>query len=82
MPATDEFKTISPADNAFNIVQDADFAVPTKGIYVGASGNLQVIMVGGGTVTFVDIVAGVVHPLRIIQVLSAGTTATGLIGLT
>ena len=82
MPTKDEFGTIAPADNAFNIVQDTNLPVPTKGIYIGGTGSLQVQMVSGATVTFAGLAAGIVHPLRIIQVISAGTTATGLIGLT
>ena len=78
----EEFDRIAPADNAFDIVQDVNMPVPTKGVYVGVSGDLQVIMAGGAGVTFVGLAAGVVHPLRLIQVVSAGTTATGLIGLT
>jgi len=72
-----------PADHAFDITADDinDLDYVTRGIYVGGSGDLKVDMVGGETVTFLTIAAGVIHPLRVRRVYSTGTTATGIIGL-
>jgi len=73
----------APAASAVAITPDnsTDLTNHTRGIYVGATGTLKVDMVTGGTVTFVDPAAGVVHPLRVKRVYATGTTATGIIGL-
>lgn len=54
----------------------------TRGLYVGGTGDVAVKMVGdGGTVTFATVPAGVILPICVTQVLSTGTTATGIIAL-
>lgn len=60
---------------------EADLATSTRGLYVGASGDVKVTLVGGETVTLVDLAAGVVHPLRVQRVHSSDTDATGIVGL-
>jgi hypothetical protein len=64
--------------------------VATRGVYVGASGNVFVRMMGGANniistganAFFVGVVAGTVLPIRIDIVWSgANTTASNLIGL-
>ena len=51
-------------------------------VYVGGTGDVAVIPAGGDTaITFAGVPAGTVVPLVVKQVLAAGTTATGLIGL-
>jgi hypothetical protein len=84
----DNFETLasglhSPAKAAFSVTPNdsTDLAISSRGVYVGASGDLKVDMVGGGTVTFVGLAAGVVHPLRVKRIYSTGTTATGIIGV-
>ncbi|MEP4199312.1 MAG: hypothetical protein ABJL99_27110 [Aliishimia sp.] len=73
----------SPARDADPITPDdaTDLNAVTRGIFVGASGNLQVQMLSGQTVTFNNVQAGVVYPLRVARVLATGTTAAGLIAL-
>jgi len=73
----------SPASNAFAITphDTNDLAIMTRGIYVGASGDLKVTLSGGTTVTFVDLAAGMIHPLRVVRVFAAGTDATGIVGV-
>ena len=54
----------------------------TRGVYVGASGNLTVQFAGdadAATVTLVGLAAGVWHPMQIQKIISAGTTATGIL---
>ena len=72
----------SPAVGAFAVTPSdtVDLAVPARGIYVGASGDLKVD-IGGDAITFVDIAAGVIHPLNVTRVYSTGTTATNIIGV-
>jgi hypothetical protein len=73
----------APASHAFAITKhDTDhLASATRGIYVGGSGDLKVTMIGGEAVTFVGLAAGVIHPIAAIIVWSAGTTATGIVGV-
>lgn len=52
---------------------------PSRGLYVGATGSVSVIMSTGDAVTFNSLAAGVIHPISVIQVNSSGTTATGII---
>lgn len=51
---------------------------PTRGIYVGGSGNVAVVMASGKTVTLTALAAGVIHPFSVTQV-KTGTTATNII---
>lgn len=59
---------------------DADFQI-TRGIYVGATGNLQVVMADGATVTFTGVLAGHTYPIRITGTRAAGTTSTNIVRL-
>ena len=84
----------SPGKFAFQIIPTdmTDLTIPTRGIYIGASGNLCVRLVGntiepsnaetmGANVEFIGVVAGTILPLRIAQVQSTNTTASHLVGL-
>jgi hypothetical protein len=73
MPASDAF-AITPSDSV-------DLSANTRGVYVGVSGNLKVDMENGQTVTFVGLVAGVIHPLCVKRVYSTLTTATNIVGV-
>ena len=70
------------AARAFDITphNTEDLAFVTRGIYVGGSGSLKVDMAGGGTVTYLNVAAGVTHPWRVSRVYATGTDATGIIG--
>lgn len=58
------------------------FAQPTRGIYVGASGNITVDMAdGGASVLFSNLMAGVIYPFQVTRVYATGTTATSLVAL-
>lgn len=72
-----------PAHDAVAITpsDSVDLTAVTRGIYVGAAGNVKVDMLGSGTVTFTSVQVGTVLPVRATRVYSTGTTATGLIAL-
>ena len=53
----------------------------TRGIYVGGSGILVAVNKGGVAVTFTNVLAGSVLPIRAVRVNASGTTATDLVGL-
>lgn len=72
-----------PASSAFAITKsDATvFAQPTRGLWVGGTGDVAVRMLDQTTVTFVGVPAGVYLPVRVDKVLSTGTSATNIVGL-
>jgi hypothetical protein len=74
-------ETIRPAQYGFAITAGASaLPHPTRGIYVGASGNVTVTLVGSGqSVQFVGLAAGVIHPIAASHVTAA--TATGILGV-
>lgn len=54
----------------------------TKGIYVGVSGDLKVILRNDTeAITFTGISSGMIHPIEAKRVLATGTTATGVLGI-
>lgn len=84
MPGTLENSAlVVPAEHAWAITpQDGvDLEAPTRGVYVGEFGDLRVRMVDGGDIMFIGLVAGIIHPLRIIRVWATGTTAGDIRGL-
>ena len=70
----EKYSSITPNDGT-------DLSSPTRGIYVGASGDLKVISLDGNDVTFADLAAGVIHPISCTRVYSTGTTATDIVGI-
>lgn len=75
-----------PASGAYTITPSDTQKLPfdTRGIYVGAAGNLTVVMsndVLANTVTFFSVPAGALLPLSVKYVLSSGTTAGSLVGV-
>jgi hypothetical protein len=72
----------SPPEDAVAILPSntGELTHVTRAVYVGGAGNLAVLMCGGATVTLTSVPGGTFLPLRIRQVLSAGTTATGIVG--
>lgn len=73
----------SPADIGFDITphNTNDLAVYTRGIYVGVSGDVKVDLVNSGTITFANLAAGIIHPIRAKRVYATGTAATGIVGV-
>lgn len=50
-------------------------------LYVGTGGNLTVTMIGGQTVTFVNIVDGTFLPIQVRKVWATGTDAADILTL-
>lgn len=79
----DKGSVMAPASGAFSITpaDGSDVTWITRGLYVGASGDVKVDMEDGTTVTFTSLSAGVIHPIRAKRVYSTGTTATSILGV-
>lgn len=83
----------SPASGAFAITPSDTQRLPfdTRGLYVGAAGNVSVVManqpmtasgsVTGVAVVFNSVPAGSLLPICVAYVTSSGTTAGSLVGV-
>lgn len=59
---------------------DANFDRVTRGVYIAAAGNLVVQFVGDNTsVTLAGLAPGVWHAMQLQKIISASTTATGIV---
>lgn len=73
---------ITPVASAAAITpHDSNRITPTRGLYIGVSGDVKVIMLDGSTVTFTGLAAGVIHPICCVLVYNTGTTATNIVAL-
>jgi len=73
----------SPATAAEVISPDdtLDLAFVTRALYVGQGGDMNVMLKSGDVVVLRNMQPGVIYPLRAMQVLATGTTATDIVGL-
>ena len=53
----------------------------SRAIYIGVAGTVRLVDASGNTATFEGLVGGSILPVRTQQVLSTGTTASGLVAL-
>ncbi|HWA17683.1 MAG TPA: hypothetical protein VG757_01690 [Devosia sp.] len=73
----------APASNGFDITPDDDEDLPevVRAIYVGGAGDVAAVLREGATLTFANLPAGSLLPVRASRIKATGTTASGLIGL-
>lgn len=73
----------SPAGHAAAVTphDTNDLATSSRSLYVGTAGHVAVITVGGETVTFSNVPAGGVVPVRAKRVLVTGTTASNIVAM-
>jgi hypothetical protein len=73
----------APAMNGFTVTPNdsADLVKACRGIYLGAAGNVKLTTYNGDILTFVGLVAGIVHPITAVRIWASGTTATSIIAL-
>ena len=55
------------------ITSDVTLPEGTTYVYVGVAGSLKVDLTGGGTITLLNVAAGVWHPLQVKKVYSTST---------
>lgn len=67
--------TITPNDGV-------DLAkIPSKGVYVGVSGDLKVTLSSGAVVTFIGLASGAIHPIAAKRIWATGTTAASILAV-
>ena len=73
----------APATHADEItpLDAVDLPRATRALYVGQTGNVRVRTTAGDVMTFANLQAGVLYPIRIARVFQTGTTAADLVGL-
>lgn len=88
MPAVDSFsrfqtQDFSPLTRAASVTphNTNELEFVTRALYVGGAGDVAVTMQDSGEVTFVEVPAGTVLPIRVKVVKSTGTDATSIIAL-
>jgi hypothetical protein len=75
-------KTFSSAQSASTVSpSDTNVLPQTRGLYIGGSGNLAVVMADGSSVTFTGVTAGVIFPVSVTKVMATGTTATNIVAV-
>ena len=53
----------------------------TRSIYVGGAGNVVAVMDNGNAVTFYNVPAGSILPIRVQRINATNTTATNIVAL-
>jgi hypothetical protein len=72
-PARDA-AAVTPSDSA-------QISPVARALYVGGSGDIKLVTEEGTTVTFQDIVAGSLLPVKATKVFATDTTATNIVAL-
>ena len=72
----------APASLLFTVTPGTgDLLYRTRALYVGTGGTVVVVDPSGNQVSFTNVANGTTLPIRVDKVLSAGTTASGILGL-
>ncbi len=74
--ATGDIEVITPHDTNALRTGDNSYEVPTRAVFIGGSGNLNVITAAGQTVLITAPAVGVWHPIAVTHIKSTSTTAT------
>jgi hypothetical protein len=72
--------TRAAADAVAVTTSDVTVIPVTRSLYIGTGGTVVVRMARGTTATFTNVAAGI-FPVQVDQVLSTGTTASGILAL-
>ena len=84
MAAIDQFNTedlLAPARHAAAVTpsDSTTLGFVTKRLFIGATGNVTVVMADGSSVTYTAVPAGSYLRIRVSQVKATGTTATNIV---
>jgi hypothetical protein len=70
---------MASGDRVQAVVFDTDYtSFRARGFFVGTAGNASVV-IGGATVTLKGLIAGVLYPLQVTKVNTAGTSAADMV---
>jgi hypothetical protein len=74
---------MAPAANAVAVTpdDDTDLTTAADALYIGTTGDLSVITIGGDTVTFANVPAGMVLPVSVLRVKATNTTASDIVAI-
>lgn len=74
---------IMPAGHAFAVTphNSTNFAREAEGLYVGAGGDVNLVLPSGTAVLFVGVPTGTILPVRCIRVNATSTTASSIVAL-
>lgn len=82
LSTTSDSAPMHPGQQAVGVTPSDTSALPfiTRGIYVGVTGNLAVVpYYSGAPVTFNNVQAGSIIPIRATFVMATNTTASGIV---
>lgn len=65
----------APAEDGELMVNNTQLSFPTRAIYIGTAGNVEVVFKSGRTLMFKNVPAGATLPLQITKITN-NTTAT------
>lgn len=71
---SDSYVAVTPSDST-NLTQ------VTRAIYVGTGGNLVAVTEGGQAITFANVAAGSILPIRAKRINATNTTASNIVAL-
>ena len=82
-PATNVLVNPDPASYAAAVTpsDSTNFAVTARALYIGAAGNVTLVLVDGTSVLFTALNAGTILPVRCIRVNATATTASAIVAL-
>lgn len=70
------FSSGSQTYTIYSMSAQAGIGNPGCNLYVGGTGNVSVVTIGGETISFNGVPAGTTLPIQVIRLRSTGTTAT------
>lgn len=74
--STGDIEAVTPHNTNALRTGDNNYEVPTRAVYIGGAGNLNVITAAGQTVLLSAVAVGVWHPIAVTHILSTSTSAT------
>jgi hypothetical protein len=72
----DIFTTTAQAYTLYSMSAQTSMGNPGCFLYVGGTGNVSVITIGGDQITFAGVPAGTTLPIQVLKLRATGTTAT------
>lgn len=76
-------QSVTPSDTTDLSLSGGNFNNTASGAlpFIGTAGNIKVTMLGGQTVTFLNIADGTFLPIQVTRIWATGTTATDILAL-